>query len=147
MRFPVPLRRVLGIRVPVQNELKFTSFADFKKNYFMPFLTTFQKLAVEKGVAKDDKDMKEKGKKMANNAAKWIKAHFDELQFYSLESYYRDGTDVDEKYKDLSFAANLAYVRYEGTDAYFYFLKVRARCMLAGTRCEPRAGGVRHVHR
>jgi hypothetical protein len=40
-------------RVP-QNEVSFSSFAEFKKAYFMPFLVTFQKLAVEKGVAKDE---------------------------------------------------------------------------------------------
>ena len=79
-----------------QNEVKFSNFAEFKKAYFMPFLVTFQKLAVDKGAAKDEKDMKEKGKKMAGATLKWIKAHFDELQFYSLESYMREGADVDE---------------------------------------------------
>jgi hypothetical protein len=72
----------------------------------------------------DVADMKEKGKKMAGNCAKWIKAHFDEIQFYTLESYYRGGDEVDDKYKDLTFAANIAYVRYEGTTPYFYFVKV-----------------------
>ena len=62
----------------------------------MPFLVTFQKLAVEKGAAKDAADMKEKGKKMAGITLKWIKAHFDELQFYSLETYIKDGADIDE---------------------------------------------------
>jgi hypothetical protein len=46
---------------------------------------------VKKGAAKDDKDMKEKGKRMANVMGKWLKAHFDELQvpphFYLLECH------------------------------------------------------------
>ena len=72
--------------------------------------------------------MKDKGKRMANNASKWIKAFFDELQFFTVESYYVDGSEVDEeKFKGISFAANVAYVRYEGATPYFYFLKVR--CM------------------
>jgi hypothetical protein len=48
-------------RPPPQNEVSFSSFAEFKKAYFMPFLVTFQKLAVEKGVAKDDGEEMEGG--------------------------------------------------------------------------------------
>jgi len=34
--------------------------------------------------------------------------------FHSVESYYVDGSEVDEeKFKGISFAANVAYVRYE----------------------------------
>jgi hypothetical protein len=40
--------------------------------------------------------MKAKGKRIANGAMKWIKAHWDELQFYTLESYMRDGADLDD---------------------------------------------------
>ena len=98
---------------PAQNEVKFSNFAEFKKVYFMPFLVTFQKLAVEKGVCKDDAEMKGKGKRMAGALMKWIKANFDELQFYSLETYVQDGADTDDKYKDLQIACNLAYVRQE----------------------------------
>ena len=89
----------------------------------MPFLVTFQKLAVEKGVCKDDAEMKVKGKRMAGALMKWIKANFDELQFYSLETYVQDGADTDDKYKDLQFACNLAYVRYQDADPYFYFIQ------------------------
>lgn len=53
----------------------------------MPFLVTFQKLAVAKGAAKDDGDMKTKGKRMAGPMLKWLKANYDELQFFSLETY------------------------------------------------------------
>ncbi len=90
------------------------------------YLCSFQKLSVEKKCAVDAADMKEKGKKIANNAGKWIKAHFDEIQFYTLECYYRGGDEVDDKYKDLTFAANIAFVRYEGSTPYFYFVKVRS---------------------
>jgi hypothetical protein len=107
----------------IENEIKFSNFNDFKKNYWMPFLVTFQKLAVEKGLVKDEAEMKAKGKKIANNTGKWIKAHFDEIQFYTIESYFRDGSEVDAKFADQQFAASLAYVRYEGSDAYFYFIK------------------------
>ena len=82
-----------------------------------------QKLAVEKGAAKDAADMKEKGKRMAGGAMKWFKAHFDELQMYSLEQYMREGEDIDAKYKDMQFAVNCAFVRYEGSTPYFYFVK------------------------
>ena len=109
----------------IENEVKFASFASFKKEYFTPFLITFQKLAVDRKVATDDKDMKDKGKRMNGAVSKWIKAHWDELQFYTVESYYVDGSEVDEKFKDLSFAANVAIVRYEGSTPYFYFIKAR----------------------
>lgn len=107
----------------IENEIKFASFNDFKKNYWMPFLVSFQKLAVDKGLAKDDAEMKAKGKRMANGAGKWIKAHFDELQFYTIESYFTDGSEVDAKFNDLQFASACAFVRYEGSEAYFYFIK------------------------
>ena len=59
-------------------------FSAFKKTYFNLFLVTFQKLAVERGVCKDEADMKTKGKRMANVAAKWIKTYFDEIQLCVL---------------------------------------------------------------
>ena len=107
----------------IENEVNFASFADFKKNYWMPFLTTFQKLAVERKAVKDEGEMKQKGKKMANNAGKWLKAHFDELQFYTLESWFRDGSELDAKYDGLNFACNIGYLRYVDGTPYFYFLK------------------------
>lgn len=107
----------------IENEIRFSSFAEFKKSYFMPFLLTFQQLAVSKGACKDEADMKAKGKQLANNAAKWIKANWDELQFYSLESYMQDGEELDEKYKGKQFAANVAIVRYEGENIFFYFFR------------------------
>ena len=89
----------------------------------MPFLVTFQKLAVEKGVCKDEAEMKAKGKRMAGPLMKWIKTYFDELQFYSLETYMMDGNDVDAKYKEHQFAAGMAIVRYQDADPYFYFIQ------------------------
>lgn len=81
------------------------------------------RLRAQKGVAKDAADMKEKGKRMAGVVMKWIKAHFDELQFYSLETYMQDGADYGDKHKDIQFAVNLAYVRYDNGVPYFYFIK------------------------
>ena len=132
----------------------------------MPFLVTFQKLAVAKGAAKDDGDMKTKGKRMAGPMLKWLKANYDELQFFSLETYMQvrrardaacrcaaaaaarcrssrepppplpppsphgtrssclqDGSELDDKYKDIQFMANMAYVKYEGSDPWFYFCR------------------------
>jgi hypothetical protein len=37
------------------------------------FLVTFQKLAVHKGVCKDENEMKKKGKVMATGGMKWLK--------------------------------------------------------------------------
>jgi hypothetical protein len=109
----------------IENEHTFSSFADFKKNYFMPFLTAWQKMSVDKGLAKDDAEMKAKGKKMANATGKWLKAHYDELQFFGPEVYFMDGSEVNEKYAGSSFTTNMAFVKYEGTNAFFYFIKVR----------------------
>ena len=122
---PLTARRTLAhTHTPrPQNEVKFSGFAEFKKVYFMPFLVTFQKLAVEKGVCKDEAEMKVKGKRMAGALMKWIKTNFDELQFYSLETYMLDGADTDAKYKDIQFAVNLAFVRYQDADPYFYFIQ------------------------
>ncbi len=89
----------------------------------MPFLVTFQKLAVTKGCAKDDADMKAKGKKIAANVKKWVKAHYDELQFFSVESYMVDGAELDAKFEGTTFACNLAMVRYVDGTPYFYFIK------------------------
>ena len=109
--------------MPLQNEVTFSSFASWNKDWFMPFLVTFQKLAVTKGCAKDEADMKVKGRKMATNVKKWVKAHWDELQFYSLESYIMDGADIDAKYENMQFACNLAMVRYVDGTPFFYFIK------------------------
>jgi hypothetical protein len=106
----------------IENEQTYSSFADFKKNYFMPFLVTFQKLAVKKGVCKDDAEMKAKGKKIANNGMKWIKANFENLQFFGLETQVVDGSEVGAEFDGATFVPNVAYVKYEenGTP-YFYF--------------------------
>lgn len=107
----------------IENEHSFTSFADFKKNYWTPFLVAFQKMAVEKGLVKDDAEMKAKGRKIATNTIKWIKANFDSIQFFSVESYFKDGTEISDKYEGVSFCTNMAYLINDGTDAYFYFIK------------------------
>jgi hypothetical protein len=67
--------------------------------------------------------MKTKGKKFNNNTLKWVKAFYDELQFFGPEVYFVDGSEVDAKYEGKSFCTNLAFVRYEEADAYFYFIK------------------------
>ena len=54
---------------------------------------------------------------------KWIKANWDELQFFGPEVYFMDGTEIDAKFEGVSFCTSLAIVRYEGSDAFFYFLK------------------------
>ena len=87
---------------------------------------------------------------VATGTKKWIKTHFDELQFYTLESYYVDSSEVDEKYvgkdgKSVSFAANVAFVRYEDATPYFYFIKVEAGRRGAALRCvlfEPLRGSL-----
>jgi len=56
-------------------------------------------------------------------AVKWIKAHWDELQFFGPEVYVMDGSDVGEKYADASFCTSLAIVKYEVTTPYFYFIR------------------------
>lgn len=109
----------------IENEHTFSSFADFKKNYFTPFLVAWQKCSVDKGFAKDDAEMKAKGKKMNNNTLKWLKAHYDELQFFGPEVYFKDGTEVSDKYEGSQFCTNLAFVKYVGTEPTFYFIKVR----------------------
>lgn len=48
----------------IENEHTFSSFADFKKNYWMPYLVAWQKCSVDKGLAKDDAEMKKVGKMM-----------------------------------------------------------------------------------
>ena len=98
----------------IENEHTFSTFASFKKDYFMPFLVAWQKCSVDKKLAADDAEMKAKGKKMNNNTLKWIKAHFDELQFFGPESYIIDGSEIDEKYAGATFCPNFAFVKYEG---------------------------------
>lgn len=51
----------------IENEHSFATFGEFKKNYFTPFLVAWQKLSVEKGLAKDAAEMKAKGRKMNDN--------------------------------------------------------------------------------
>lgn len=107
----------------IENEHTFTSFASFSKDYFMPFLVSWQKCAVDKKLAADDADMKKKGKLMAGNTKKWLKAHYDELQFFGPESYIIDGTEIDAKHEGQTFVPNFAYTKYEGSTCYFYFIK------------------------
>lgn len=87
--------------------------------------------------------MKQKGKRMAGALMKWIKAHFDELQFYSLETYMQDGADIADKYKDIQFAVNLAYVRYDNGTPYFYFIK-DAFTEVRGVAWQQQEGGWSH---
>jgi hypothetical protein len=89
----------------------------------MPFLVAWQKCSVDKKLAADDAEMKAKGKKMNNNTLKWIKAHFDELQFFGPESYIIDGSEIDSKHDGQTFTPNFAYTRYEGTTCFFYFVR------------------------
>lgn len=87
---------------------------------------------------------------VATGTKKWIKTHFDELQFFTLESYYVDSSEVDEKYvgkdgKSVSFAANVAFVRYEDATPYFYFIKVgrgEGGCALRCVLFEPSRGSL-----
>jgi hypothetical protein len=123
----------------IENEHTFSSFADFKKNYWMPFLVAWQKCSVDKGLAKDDADMKAKGKKMNNNTAKWLKANYDELQFFGPEVYFMEGSEVDAKYEGANFCTNLAFVKYDGTNPYFYFIKVRTMHSQRGRSLPSRA--------
>ena len=51
----------------IETEHTFATFGEFKKNYFTPFLVAWQKLSVEKGLAKDAAEMKAKGRKMNDN--------------------------------------------------------------------------------
>jgi hypothetical protein len=107
----------------IENEHTFSSFGDFKKNYWTPFLVAFQKMSVDKGLVKDDAEMKAKGRKIATNTIKWIKANFDSIQFFGVESYFKDGSEIDAKYDGVSFCANMAYLINDGTEAAFYFIK------------------------
>lgn len=115
----------------IENEHTFSGFADFKKNYWMPYLVAWQKCSVDKGLAKDEGEMKKTGKMIASNTLKWVKTYWDELQFFGPQLYFMDGTEVDAKYEGSSFCTNLAIVRYDVETAYFYFIKpafkVRAR--------------------
>jgi hypothetical protein len=106
----------------IENEQNYSGFADFKKNYLMPFLVTFQKLSVKKGVCKDDAEMKAKGKKMANNGMKWLKANYDNLQFFGLETQVVDGSEVGAEFDGATFVPNVAIAKYEDDGScYFYF--------------------------
>ena len=107
----------------IENEHTFASFADFKKNYWMPYLVAWQKASVDKGCAKDEAEMKKVGKMMASNTVKWIKAYYDEIQFFGPQLYFMDGSEVGAKYDGVSFCTNLAFVRYDVETPWFYFVK------------------------
>ncbi len=107
----------------IENEHNFSGFADFKKNYWMPYLVAWQKCSVDKGLAKDDADMKRVGKMMASNTLKWVKTYYDEIQFFGPQLYFMDGSEVAAKYEGSSFCTNLAFVRYDVETPYFYFIQ------------------------
>ena len=112
----------------------------------MPFLVAWQKCSVDKKLAADDADMKAKGKKMNNNTLKWIKAHFDELQFFGPESYIIDGSEIDEKYNGATFCPNFAFVKYEGVQPCECRARRRRRrcprCRLTAPRSPSRSVGL-----
>jgi hypothetical protein len=106
----------------IENEQSYPSFKDFQKNMLMPFLVTFQKLAVLKGVVKDEAEMKAKGKVMAGGGMKWLKANFDSIQFFGLEAQVVDGSEVDAKFDGQTFVPNVAYLKYDDDNVpWFYF--------------------------
>ena len=105
----------------IENEQSYPNFKDFQKNMLMPFLVTFQKLAVLKGVCKDEAEMKAKGKIMAGGGMKWLKENFDSIQFFGLETQVVDGSEVDAKFDGVTFVPNIAYVNYEDAGPYLHF--------------------------
>jgi hypothetical protein len=106
----------------IENEQSYPSFKDFQKNMLMPFLVTFQKLSVLKGVVKDEAEMKAKGKVMAGGGMKWLKANFDSIQFFGLEAQVVDGSEVDAKFDGQTFVPNVAYLKYDDDNVpWFYF--------------------------
>lgn len=108
----------------IENQHHFGSFTEFKDAALMPLLLAFKKHGIEKGVAKDKDDIKEKGMRIATHAFKWIKDNFKDLEFYSLETTVVDGSDIGDKFKDDQYSVNFAILYYEGGDKpYFVFLK------------------------
>ena len=83
---------------------------------------------------------------MATLGLTWIKEHFADIEFYSLETTAIDGSNFGDEFKDDTYSANFAMLHYDdGDKPHMYFLvdlfkaaKVRRRQALGAARLAPR---------
>jgi hypothetical protein len=83
---------------------------------------------------------------MATLGLTWIKDHFADIEFYSLETTAIDGSNFGDEFKDDTYSANFAMLHYDdGDKPHMYFLvdlfkaaKVRqAAAVRAALFCSP----------
>ena len=89
----------------------------------MPLMLAYKKHAVSKGLCKDKDEIKEKGQRMATGGLNWIKEHFADIEFYSVETTAVDGSEFGDEFKDDTYSANFAMLHYDdGDKPHLYFL-------------------------
>ena len=105
----------------LENEVTFSSFKKFKKEYFIFFVNMCKRLAKEGKIPAEHKDSLKDNLK---NALKWIEANFDSLQFYTTSTYLDDYAEYPDEDGDPStFAGNMAYLTYGAEGPKFHFVK------------------------
>ena len=87
----------------------------------MPLMLGYKKHAVSKGLCKDKDEIKEKGQRMATGGLTWIKDHFADIEFYSVETTAIDGSEFGDEFKDDTYSANFAMLYYEDGDKPFLY--------------------------
>ena len=116
-----PPHRALRLPLP-QTEHKFSSFKEFRDAFFMPLMLGYKKHAVGTKLAKDKDEIKEKGQRMATLGLNWVKEHFSDIEFYSLETTAVDGSNFGDEFKDDTYSANFAMLHYDdGDKPHLYF--------------------------
>ena len=109
-------------RARAQNETKLGSFKEFKDFLFMPLMLAYKKHAITTKLCKDKDEIKEKGQRMATAGLNWVKDHFSDIEFYSVETTAIDGSKFGDEFKDDAYSANFAMLHYDdGDKPHLYF--------------------------
>eukprot|EP00353_Schmidingerella_taraikaensis_P003807 CAMPEP_0185569436 /NCGR_PEP_ID=MMETSP0434-20130131/2057_1 /TAXON_ID=626734 ORGANISM="Favella taraikaensis, Strain Fe Narragansett Bay" /NCGR_SAMPLE_ID=MMETSP0434 /ASSEMBLY_ACC=CAM_ASM_000379 /LENGTH=188 /DNA_ID=CAMNT_0028184217 /DNA_START=26 /DNA_END=592 /DNA_ORIENTATION=+ len=104
----------------IENEVTFSSFKKFKKEYYIYYVNAYKRLVKEGKVPEEQKDTI---KASLKSALAWIEANFDSLQFFSLSPYIDEYPEYpDEDGDPATFGANMAYLLYNEHGARFYFV-------------------------
>lgn len=104
----------------IENEVTFSSFKKFKKEYYIYYVNAYKRLVKEGKVPESQKDTI---KASLKSALGWIEENFDSLQFYSLSPYIDTYDEYPDEDGDGSvFGANMAYLLYNEEGARFYFV-------------------------
>jgi len=105
----------------IENEVSFSSFSKFKKDYYQYYVAMCRQLAKD---GKVPAEHKETLKDNLKSALAFIEANFSSIQFYSVSPYLEEHPEyADAEGTAPLFGTNMAYLIHGEDGAKFYFVK------------------------